>query len=189
MVVLTNFSTGGVFVNPARDISSAYRSVIDDVKQTAHWQELQAGDDAKGWSVLHPKRSVQFPEADDNALVFRREINGHSILLLSTLGRSGQDLLAEDQPKLRADIVIAGLPARDEPLSEPLLNLIQPKLIVIIDSEFPATRRASAKLRQRLATHDVPVIYCRDLGALKLTLWRGGWDLKNADGNVALSSQ
>jgi beta-lactamase superfamily II metal-dependent hydrolase len=172
---LTNFSVGRVFINPARDRSPAYRDAIDAIKQTARWQPLQAGDDAKGWSVLHPEPSIQFPDADDNALVFWREINGHSILLLSALGRSGQDSLVEGHPDLRADIVVSGLPATDEPLSAPLLRLLQPKLIIIVDSELPATRRAPAKLRRRLAGLGVPVIYCRDAGALKLSLWRGGW--------------
>ena len=185
-VVLTNFSLGRVFINPVRDISPAYRDVLDAIKQTALWQPLQAGDDAKGWSVLHPEPSNHFPDADDNALVFWREINGHSILLLSSLGRSGQDSLMEGHPNLHADIVVSGLPATDEPLSEPLLQLLQPKLIIIIDSEFPATRRAPAKLRRRLAGHGAPVIYCRDAGALKLSLWRGGWDLRNASGQVVL---
>jgi ComEC/Rec2-related protein len=183
-VVLTNFSVGRAFINSARDRSSPYRKVIDEIKQTTPWQALQAGDDAQGWSVLHPEKSVQFPDADDNALVFWRAVNGHSIILLSTLGRSGQDSLVEGHPDLRADMVVAGLPAKDEPLSEPLLHLLQPKLIIITDSEFPAMRRASAKLRQRLATHGVPVIYCRDTGALKLSLWRDGWDLKDASGEV-----
>jgi competence protein ComEC len=183
-VVLTNFSAGRVFINPVRDRSPAYGDVIDEVKQTAHWEALQAGGEAKGWSVLHPKPGTRFDDADDNALVFRREINGHSILLLSTLGRSGQDSLVESHPKLRADIVVAGLPAQDEPLCEPLLQLLQPKLIIIIDSELPATRRAPARLRQRLSGHGVPVVYCHDAGALKLTLWRGGWELRNASGEV-----
>jgi len=183
-VVLTNFSANRVFINPAPDISSAYRQVIAEVKQTAPCQALHAGDAAAGWSVLHPQTSTHFPAADDNALVFWREINGHSVLLLSTLGRSGQDSLVQKMPNLRADIVVAGLPATDEPLSELLLELIQPKLIIITDSEFPAPRRASAKLRRRLATHPVPVIYCRDAGALKLSLWRGGWDLQDASGEI-----
>jgi competence protein ComEC len=183
-VVLTNFSVGRVFVNPVRDRSPAYRDVIREIKQTARWRTLQAGGDAGGWLALHPEPGIRFDDADDNALVFWREINGHSILLLSTLGRSGQDSLVEKNPNLRADIVVAGLPAQDEPLSEPLLRLIQPKLIIIIDSELPATRRASAKLRQRLAGQGAPVVYCRDAGALKLSLWRGGWDLKNAGGEV-----
>jgi competence protein ComEC len=185
-VVLTNFSVDRLFVNPARDRSSAYRDVINEAKQTARWQPLQAGDDAKGWSVLHPKPPVQFDNADDNALVFWREIKGHSILLLSTLGRRGQDSLVENNPNLRADIVVAGLPATDEPLSEPLLHLIQPKLIIILDSELPATRRAPAKLRQRLGNHGLPVIYCHDAGALKLSLWPGGWNVQNPAGQVLL---
>jgi len=185
-VVLTNFSVARLFVNPARDRSSAYRDVINEAKQTARWQPLQAGDDAKGWSVLHPKPPVQFDNADDNALVFWREIKGHSILLLSTLGRRGQDSLVENNPNLRADIVVAGLPATDEPLSEPLLHLIQPKLIIILDSELPATRRAPAKLRQRLGNHGLPVIYCHDAGALKLSLWPGGWNVQNPAGQVLL---
>jgi beta-lactamase superfamily II metal-dependent hydrolase len=185
-VVLTNFSVNRVFINPARDRSPAYRDVMDGVKQTSRWQALQGGDDAKGWSVLHPASSTRFDDADDNALVFRREINGHSILLLSSLGRSGQDSLVGACPNLRADIVAASLPASDEPLSEPLLHLIEPKLIIVIDSELPATRRASAKLRERLASHRVPVIYCRDAGALKLSLRPDGWDVQNASGQVLL---
>ncbi len=47
-------------------------------------------------------------------------------------------------PELRAEIVVAGLPAREEPLCEPLLDLLQARLIVIMDTQFPATRRASA---------------------------------------------
>jgi competence protein ComEC len=181
-VVLTNFPAGRVFINPAQGRSPAYRDVIDDIKPTAHWQALRAGDDAAGWSVLNPGGSIPFGNADDNAMVVWRKINGHSILLLSTLGRSGQDSLIEGHPDLRADIVVAGLPATDEPLCEPLLHLLQPKLIIITDSELPATRRAPAKLRRRLAGQEAPVIYCHDSGALKLTLWRGGWDLKNAGG-------
>lgn len=183
-IVLTNFSVRRVFVNPAPDISSAYRNMLQEVRQSARCQEAQAGDDANGWTVLHPARRNYFPEADDNALVFRREINGHSILLLSTLGRSGQDSLLAGNPNLRADIVIAGMPARDEPLCEPLLRLLEPKLIILIDSGYPATRRASTKLRERLAAHGAPIVYCRDTGPLKLSLRRDEWDLKNASGEA-----
>jgi competence protein ComEC len=183
-VVLTNFSVGRVFVNPVRDRSTAYRDVIDEIKQTARWQALRAGDNAGGWTVLHPDPGSRFTDADDNALVFLRKINGQTVLLLSTLGRSGQDSLVESHPNLRADIVVAGLPAQDEPLSEPLLYLIQPKLIIIIDAERPATRRAPAKLRQRLAAHNAPVVYCHDARALKLSLSPGGWELKNTSGDI-----
>jgi competence protein ComEC len=187
-VVLTNFSAKRIFISPARDRSPAYRNAIEQIKQSALWQAVKAGDDAKGWSVLHPGPGTLFDNADDNALIFWREINGHSILLLSSLGRSGQDSLVENNPNLRAEIVVASLPARDEPFSEPLLYLLQPKLLVIIDSELPAPRQAPAKLRSRLADQPVPVVYCRDTGALKLSLWRGGWSLKNASGELVTQS-
>lgn len=179
--LLTNFPARRVFINAIRGRSSSYRQTIDAVKRNAGCQPLQAGDDAQGWSVLHPGANTRLGDADDNALVFRREINGHAILLLSALARKGQDSLTARQPDLRAEIVIASLPAQDEPLCEPLLQSIQPRLIIIVDSEFPATRRASAKLRERLAAHHVPVLYCHDTGALKLSLWPGGWNVKDAD--------
>jgi ComEC/Rec2-related protein len=188
-VILTNFPAAHLYLNPARDRSSAYRDVLGDIKQSASWGTLQAGDNADGWSVLHPERSRQFDDADDNALVFWRNINGHSVLLLSELGRSGQDSLLEKHPDLRAEIVVAGLPAKDEPLSEPLLRRIGPRLIIIADSELPATRRAPARLRRRLAGQAAPVVYCRDTGALKLTLRPGGWDLQSAAGENALPQQ
>ena len=103
-------------------------------------------------------------QADDNALVLRRECNGRSILLLPALARDGQDALMRRHPDLRADIVVAGLPARDEPLCDPLLDMLQARWIIIADAEFPATRRASPKLRQRLARRAAQVVYCHDTG-------------------------
>jgi hypothetical protein len=103
--------------------------------------------------------------------------------LLPALGRAGQDLLAQRHPDLRAEIVVAGLPARDEALSEPLLDLLQPKLVIIADSELPATRRATAALRARLARRaGLRVIYCRDAGSLTLLIRNGGWEVLDASG-------
>jgi hypothetical protein len=89
-------------------------------------------------------------------------------------------------PELRAEFVIAGLPARDEPLCEPLLDLLRPRVIVMADAKFPASRRAPAKLRQRLARRGARVVYGRDNGALTLELTPGGWSLRTADGQPAV---
>jgi hypothetical protein len=57
------------------------------------------------------------------------------------------------------------------------------KLIIIADSEFPATRRATAKLRERLAQRAATrVLYCRDTGSLTLLIRRGGWEVRDASG-------
>jgi beta-lactamase superfamily II metal-dependent hydrolase len=183
-IILADFSVARLLAGPGRARSPAYRRVEADLQQTPGlWRTVQAGGMVDGWSVLYPAAGDQFPAADDMALALWREVRGHSVLLLPSLGRDGQDLLAQRHPELRAEIVVAGLPARDEPLSEPLLDLLQPKLVVIADSEFPATRRATPKLRERLARRPaVRVIYCRDAGSLTLAIRRGGWEVHDASG-------
>ncbi len=169
-VILTNFWPRQIFTGAAPDRSAAYHDLLDTLRQTGRWQTAQEGGEIGGWSVLHPAAAERWTQADDAALVLRREFHGHSILLLPALGRDGQEALMRRHPELRAEIVVAGLPAREEPLCEPLLDLLQARLIVIMDTQFPATRRASADLRARLARRPARVVYGRDNGALTLEL-------------------
>jgi hypothetical protein len=83
---------------------------------------------------------------------------------------------------LRADIVITGLPTQEEPLSEALLDAIQPRLIVVADSEFPASERARPKLKARLALRNTPVIYTRSAGAVTVEFRRSGWEVRTMNG-------
>ena len=83
---------------------------------------------------------------------------------------------------LRADIVIAGLPNEGEPLGDELLDAIRPRVIVVADSEFPATRRAGSELKERLAGRNVPVIYTRTAGAVTILARPDGWELRTMDG-------
>ncbi|HUD82256.1 MAG TPA: ComEC/Rec2 family competence protein [Candidatus Saccharimonadales bacterium] len=177
-VILDNFIVDRIFIASAPNRSEAYRNLIGELRPTA----LHDGDRVGAWSVLHPGVADEFAQADDNALVLRRECNGRSILLLPALARDGQNALMRRHPDLRADIVVAGLPARDEPLCDPLLDMLQARLIIIADSEFPATRRASPKLRQRLARRPAQVVYCHNNGALTLDLAPQKYSLRTANG-------
>jgi beta-lactamase superfamily II metal-dependent hydrolase len=184
-VILTNFPPAAVFTGPARVRSTAYRRVMEELERTPGLvRTVQEDGGLDGWTVLYPGAEDRFAAADEVSLALQQTIRGHSVVLLSALGRDGQKLLMARHPELRAEIVVAGLPSRDEPLDEPLLDLLQPRLIIIADSEFPATRRASAKLRERLAQHDaVRVLYCRDAGSLTLLIRRDGWQVLDAGGN------
>ena len=102
--------------------------------------------------------------------------------MLSDLSRAGQGELLMRTNDLRADIVIAGLPNEGEPLGDALINAIQPKVIVIADSEFPATRRAGRALKDRLEQRKIPVIYTRTAGAVNIVTDKSGWNLKTMDG-------
>jgi len=132
--------------------------------------------------VLHPDTTNDFSRADDNALVLLGTFSHTKILLLSDLSRAGQDALLSHTNDLRADIVIAGLPNEGEPLCDALLDAIQPKVIVIADSEFPATRRASRALNDRLEQNRIPVIYTRNSGAVEIVTDKSGWKLQAMDG-------
>ncbi|HXI73401.1 MAG TPA: ComEC/Rec2 family competence protein [Verrucomicrobiae bacterium] len=177
------FSVGQVVTSPVRFRSSVYRQTIAALERTPNRHGIVSRGDAIGaWKVLHPAATNQFSKADDNALVLNGKIYGAQVLLLSDLGRAGQSALLERTNDLRADIVIAGLPADGEPLSDALLDVIQPKMIIIADSEFPATRRAPAALLERLAQRNIPVICTRKSGAVTLTARPGGWELRTMDG-------
>jgi ComEC/Rec2-related protein len=182
-VITTNFSVARLFLNPHPGRSAAYREVINAITLSSKWPD-ESRATANNWSAFNAAPVAHLDNADDGALVFWREIKGHSVLLLSSLGRGGQESLMEQHSDLRADIVVCGLPAQDEPLCDALLGQLQPKLIVIIDSSYPAERRASAKLRERLAACKIPALYCHDAGAVKLSLGNDGWDLRDPGGRA-----
>jgi beta-lactamase superfamily II metal-dependent hydrolase len=136
------------------------------------------------WQMLWPPAPNASSRVDNNALVLLGSFSGKKILLLSDLGRDGQSELLAQTNELNADIVIAGLPNEGEPLSDALNNAIQPKVTVIADSEFPATRQASRALPERLEKKHLPVIYPRNASAVKITITSRGWKLATMDGQT-----
>ncbi|HZL80175.1 MAG TPA: hypothetical protein VFC17_15185, partial [Candidatus Limnocylindrales bacterium] len=101
---------------------------------------------------------------------------------------AGQSALLERPDDLHAAIVVAGLPTAGEPLCDALIDAIQPRVIIIADSEFPATRRASRALHERLVQKKIPVIYTRDAGAVTILTTTRGWELQTMDGQKFNSS-
>jgi competence protein ComEC len=177
------FGVRELFTSPVLFRSLAYRDAVDAFDQPPSRRHLlQRGDIAGHWQVLHPRATNSFAKADDNALVLLGNFSGVKILLLSDLGRDGQSALLEGTNDLHADIVIGGLPNAGEPICNALLETIRPKVIVIADSEFPASRRAGRELKERLAGQNTPVIYTRSSGAVKIITGDRGWNLQTMDG-------
>jgi len=156
--------------------SPVYKKTVASFEQPRDRHKvLHCGDTVDSWQVLWPNADSDFKRADDNALVLLGNFYGRKVLLLSDLSAAGQDKLLSGTNDLRADIVIAGLPNEGEPLSDALLDAVQPKLIVVADSEFPARRRANSKLRERLEQRNAPVVYTSDSGAVKIALDKAGY--------------
>ena len=177
------FGVRELVTSPVHFRSAAYRDVVAKFEQPPARHQIAGFGDTMGcWRILSPLPTNTFSQADDNALVLLGDFQGTRILLLSDLGRGGQSALLQHTNDLRADIVIAGLPNAGEPLGNALLDAVQPKVMVIADSEFPANRRAGRELKERLSGRNVPVIYTRTAGAVTIVTWPGGWELRAMDG-------
>ncbi|MGO9586033.1 MAG: ComEC/Rec2 family competence protein [Limisphaerales bacterium] len=177
------FGIGEIYTSPARFRSVAYRGIVAEFeKQPRRHRIITRGDTAGCWQVFAPDVTDDFERADDASLVLLGDFYGTRVLLLSDLGRAGQSALLSRTNNLRADMVIAGLPDEGEPLCDALLEAAQPKVIVIADSEFPATRRADPKLCARLEQRGIPVVYTRTAGAVTILLRPDGWEMRTMEG-------
>ena len=135
------------------------------------------------WNILHPQPSDRFASADDNAVVALGTFDGIRVLFASDLGRAGQNAVFTRHMitnGLRAEIVIAGLPGVGEPLATEWLEVLRPKLIVVVDSELPVTRRASAELAARLRRSGAVVVFTRESGAATISMRGSQWRLSMA---------
>ena len=160
-----------VLASSFRFRSVTYRRIFADMQREPSRLHIKhRGDTIGAWNVLHPTTSDDFNQADDGALVLAGTFNNTRILLLSDLGRTGQNLLFDRTPDLRADIVVTGLPAQSEAICDALLDAIQPRVIIVADTELPATERSKEPLRDRLARRNIPVIYMREAGAVSISI-------------------
>ncbi len=182
------FGVDELVTSPMPFRSGVYRDVVARFSQPlARHTVVQRGDQAGSWRILHPGTGENFAHADDAALVLLGIFHQTRVLLLSDLGRSGQSALLAHTNDLRADVVIAGLPDAGEPLCDALLDAAQAKIVVVADSELPANRRPSPKLRERLGQKGIPVIYTGASGAATIRLRPDGWELRTMDGQMISS--
>ena len=183
------FGIGELWTSQVHFRSSAYNQIAGSREKTpSRLRIFKCGGIAGCWRVMWPPAKMDFSRADDNALVLLGNFSGTKVLLLSDLSQVGQSGLLSLTNDLHADIVIAGLPNEGEPLGDTLIDAIQPQLIVIADSEFPATRRASRELKKRLAQRNIPVVYTRESGAVKIATSKSGWTVQTMDGQRFASS-
>ena len=172
------FGVKQVCASRARFRSAVYRRAINRFNEGPCVLRTVCLNDRIGcWQVLHPDRDATFPQADDSAMVLKGNFKGTRVLLLSDLGARGQKALMDRAVDLRADIVVTGLPSGGEALGDPLLEAIQPRLIIVADSDYPSWERAPPKLHQRLAAKKIPVLYTQTAGATTINFSRGCWKI------------
>jgi competence protein ComEC len=183
LLILDEFEVETVISSAVRFRSVYYRDLVRYLETIPdRWHRVGRGDRLGLWEVLHPAADDRFSRADDSAIVLRGTFHGTRLLICSDLGRIGQRTLAEREPDMRADLVVAGMPNQDEPLGNLFLEAIQPALIVISAGEYPASERPTRELRERLAAFGVPVLFTGDHGTITIVLRPTGWEVRTMDG-------
>jgi len=178
------FGNSETFTSSVRFRSAAYRRIVISLEQSPHrHRTINRGDEAGAWYVLHPDPAQRFPQADDSTLVLLGRFHQTRILFLSDLGRPGQESLIASGQDLRADIVITGLPEQTEPICDALLEAVRPQVLVVADSEFPASKRASPLLCERLSARGIPVFFTRKTGAVTIRILPARWEIESPDGH------
>jgi competence protein ComEC len=179
--LIDSFAVSHLVLGYPRFRSPTYRQTVSRFP-TNRVSFVRPGQSFGPWTVLHPDPGDPFSLADENALVARADLNGTHVVYLSDLAPQGQDRLLSRGPLPAADVVITGLPSRGEPLRAGLLEMLRPKIIIVIDAEYPAPRRASESLQARLATSGATVLYTRDRGSIELRFHRGEVEIRPAQG-------
>jgi beta-lactamase superfamily II metal-dependent hydrolase len=172
-----------VYLSHAKSSSRFQKIVLAELAQSGKLQRtVSAGDIIGPWTVLHPAKADDFSRSTDDAMVLRGEFHGVRVLLLSDVGPDGCQAMMARDGDLRADIVVAAIPSYGEPLNPGLLRIINPKVIIIHDSKYPITERASAELLNRLRASGAAVFSVRKEKGIRLSITRGDWRLENSTG-------
>jgi ComEC/Rec2-related protein len=162
------------YTSGARSRSPKYRDILRFLDATPGKRRILAvGDVIAGWRVLHPPAGADFSRADDDALV----LSNSKVTLLSDLGRLGQQSLVASGQDLKSDVVVSGIPTDGQALRPELIDLLQPKVVIIAGGNAK-TLRALRELRGRLTN----VVSTIDERAVTITERHRKWDVNTMSG-------
>ena len=87
------FGVGELWTSGAKFRSGIYKEIISGFEKSSRCKTFDYGGKIGCWQALSPAATNNFPRADDSALVLLGNFPGSRILLLSDLGRAGQNEL------------------------------------------------------------------------------------------------
>jgi competence protein ComEC len=133
---LADFAPRMVLDTPLKDRSSTRRKFHAELAArgrgkgyVARGDELRCGDATV--RVLYPAAGMARSTSDDKALVMRVECNGLRILLMSDSGFSTENWLLENEPDLRADVLIKGHHSKDLSGTPEFLTHVAPQAVIV----------------------------------------------------------
>lgn len=144
-------------------------------------RHLVAGRSIGPWTVLWPPADEPGIRSDDRCLVLNGTLGGVRCCVVPSLNPEAQrKLVARWGDRLRAEVLIAGLPSRGEPLIDELLSVVRPSAVVVMVGERPANLRLSRAARTRIRRAVAPgTVWVTDqAGAVTVRMREAGWSVE-----------
>jgi competence protein ComEC len=179
--ILQTLKPSSVYTSPMSFRSPEYRRLQREL-DPAKRRSISRGDRVGPWEVIHPAATDAFSVADDKAVVLRGRLCGLTVLLCSDLGRAGQRALLQREPDLRADVVVTGIPTNGEPLTDALLEAVQPQAAILSTGLNSPLEQAKSALRSRLGQKPFRVCYTADIQSVTLSVRPNRAELRLMDG-------
>ena len=120
--------------------------------------------------VLFPPPGIARTQADDKALVCRIEAAGLRVLLVSDAGFSTERWLIENEPDLRADVLIAGWHSHDISGTADFLSQVQPMAAVCSRPPFGTKPERVAEWERNVRAVGAEAFHQDRCGAVRIEM-------------------
>jgi competence protein ComEC len=142
--------------------------------QAADLTEIPMPDGARLEILLAPDPHAQNAAADDRVAIFRLHWRGWKILFTSDAGMSTESELLEAGTDIAADVIIAGRHRTEISLTDPLLDAVNPRVIVASHAEFPIAEKLDPESTAYWQSRGIQVMHQGETGAVTLRVDESG---------------
>lgn len=169
--VFHDFAPQIVIDSPLKDRSTARRALFLELGAKQRGKRIARRGDVISIApdttlrVLFPPPGLVRSLSDDKALVVRLECQGRRVLFMSDSGFPTEQWLVQNEPDLRADVIVKGQHAKDFSGTAELLARVQPSAIVCSSLPFGVPASALDEWAQRVTAQGIVVFRQDECGA------------------------
>ena len=176
---LNDFAPRVIADSPLKDRSAARRGLCAELaamdlgkRICRRGDVLSISPDAK-LRVLFPPPGLVRSAADDKGLVVRLECSGRRVLFMSDSGFATEQWLVQNEPDLRADLVVKGQHSKDFSGTLEFLARVQPAAVICSAPGFGAPAHVLDEWAQRVIAQGIAVFRQDECGAAQVEMRDG----------------
>jgi beta-lactamase superfamily II metal-dependent hydrolase len=173
--MLGDFEPRTILDSPLKDRSPTRRKFHAELSARGRGKAMIARDDQLPCGnatvrVLFPPVGLSRGNADDKALVLRIECEGTRVLLMSDSGFSTEMWLVENEPDLRADVVVKGHHSKDISGTPEFLSRVAPQAVIVSTLRYGELPEALDQWTHEVEERGIAVFRQDRCGAVKISI-------------------